>query len=121
VPSFDALVGGAILPPPPNAGPAPAAKPIRTAARLLTSAAALRPPYPASKLASGEEALLRLKLTIDAVGRVVAVDAVGPADRAFLEAARRHLLAHWRYKPASESGQAAPSTVIVALRFQLDD
>ena len=37
--------------------------------------------------------MLRLRLTIDARGRVVAVEPVGRADRAFLAAARRHLLA----------------------------
>jgi len=38
----------------------------------------------------------------------------------FLEAARRHLIAHWRYRPASEDGRAIASTAVITLRFQLD-
>ena len=53
-----------------------------------------------------EEATLRLRLTIDARGRVIAVEPVGPADPSFLEAARRHILRAWRYKPATEDGVA---------------
>ena len=53
--------------------------------------------------------MLRLKLTIDPRGRVIAVDPVGKADPAFLAAARRHLIAHWRYKPATEDGRAIAS------------
>lgn len=121
-PTFDQLIGPAIEPLPPRVDPLPVPKPapVRTGAKLLTSADALRPPYPESKLASGEEAVLRLKLTIDPRGRVVAVEPVGRADRAFLEAARRHLLAHWRYKPASEGGSAISSTTVISLRFELE-
>jgi len=67
-----------------------------------------------------EEAVLKLSLTIDERGRVVSVEPVGRADPAFLAAARRHLLAHWRYKPASEDGRAVSSTTVITLRFQLD-
>jgi periplasmic protein TonB len=94
--------------------------PVKLGPRLATPAWQLKPPYPASKIASEEEALLRLRLTIDASGKVVAVDSVGPADRAFLDAARRHLIAHWRYKPASEDGRAVSSSAVITLRFQLD-
>ena len=99
--------------------PLPAA-PVRHDAQLLTPPWQLKPPYPASKLASEEEATLRLRLTIDASGRVTAVDPVGSADREFLESARRYILGHWRYQPASEDGRAVPSTITVTLQFQLD-
>jgi len=52
--------------------------------------------------------------------RVVAVDPVGRTDPLFLEAARRHLIAHWRYKPALADGQAVASSMVITLRFQLD-
>lgn len=94
--------------------------PVKLGPRLATPSSELRPPYPASKIASEEEAVLRLRLTIDERGRVVAVDPVGAADRAFLDAARRHLIAHWRYKPASEDGKAVTSSAVITLRFQLD-
>jgi protein TonB len=95
-------------------------KPIRHDALLLTPSTELKPPYPASKLASEEEATLRLRLTIDEHGRVVAVDPVGPADRVFLDSARRYLIAHWRYEPATEDGRPVISSLTVTLRFELD-
>ena len=94
--------------------------PIKLGPRLATPEAELKPPYPQSKLLSEEEAVLSLKLTIDQSGRVVAVDPVGRTDAAFLTAARRHLLAHWRYRPASEDGRAVSSSTVITLRFQLD-
>ena len=87
---------------------------------LLTPASELRPPYPASKLASEEEATLQLRLTIDDHGGVIAVDPVGYADHEFLASARRYIIAHWRYQPASQDGRAVPSVLTVTLRFQLD-
>ena len=100
--------------------PKPLPIPVRLSPRLLTLPSELKPPYPRTKLASGEEAVLRLTLTIDERGRVVAVEPIGRTDRVFLDAARRHLLVHWRYKPASEGGRAVGSTIAVTLRFQLE-
>jgi protein TonB len=94
--------------------------PVKLGPRLATPDSELKPPYPASKLLTEEEAVLNLKLTIDQNGRVVAVDPVGRADPAFLAAARRHLLAHWRYRPASEDGRAVVSSTVITLRFELD-
>lgn len=92
-----------------------------TPAVLLTGAAELKPPYPPSKLAGGEEATLKLRLTIDAAGRVTAVEPIGRADRTFLTAARRHILAHWRYRPATSDGRGVETSLVINLRFQLDD
>lgn len=100
--------------------PVPTPAPVRIGAQLLTSSSELRPPYPPSKLAAEEEASLRLSLSIDERGRVVAVEPVGRADPVFLAAARRYMLAHWRYKPASEGGRAVASTIVITLKFQLD-
>ncbi|HEX6740593.1 MAG TPA: energy transducer TonB [Sphingomicrobium sp.] len=94
--------------------------PIKLGPTLLTAGDDLKPPYPSSKLLTEEEAVLTLRLTIDERGRVVAVEPVGKTDPVFLAAARRHLLAHWRYKPASEDGQAIGSSAVITLRFQLD-
>ena len=104
--------------PQPSANPLP--EPVKLEARLLTPASELKPPYPESKLASGEEAMLKLRLTIDETGRVVAVEPIGQADRVFLDAARRYLIAHWRYRPASEDGHPVTSSTVITLRFQLD-
>jgi protein TonB len=117
LPSLDPIVDPN---PGPTIEPVPTQAPVRTGARLLTPAEELKPPYPAAKLASGEEAVLRLRLSIDERGRVVAVEPAGRADRIFLDAARRHLMAHWRYKPATEGGRAMASTLVITLRFQLE-
>jgi protein TonB len=71
-------------------------------------------------LLSEEEAVLRLRLSISDDGRVIAVDPVGPADRTFLDAARRHLIAHWRYQPATEDGRTIASSIVITLRFELN-
>ncbi len=104
----------------PEITPLPKPYPVKLGAQLLTSGEELKPPYPSSKLITEEEASLTLRLTIDERGRVVAVEPVGKADPVFLAAARRHLLARWRYKPASEDGRAIASTAVITLRFQLD-
>ncbi|MEO5578255.1 MAG: energy transducer TonB [Sphingomicrobium sp.] len=92
---------------------------VRTGPRFATVGDAIRPPYPISKRESGDEASLRLRLTIDERGRVVAVDPVGRADPTFLEAARRHILRAWRYRPALEGAKAVPSTTTITLKFEL--
>ncbi len=103
--------------PEPRIAPVPA--PVRVGPRFATPPNAVRPPYPASKIASEEEAVLKLRLAIDPRGRVVAVEPVGRADPAFLAAARKHLLARWRYKPATEGGRAIASSTVITLRFEL--
>jgi protein TonB len=102
------------------AGQVPPPAAIRHEARLLTPSSELKPPYPASKLASEEEGVLTLRLSIDERGRVVAVDPIGVADRAFLESARHYLIAHWRYQPATEGDRPVSSTVTITLHFRLD-
>ena len=99
----------------------PKPAPVRLAARFNTPATALRPPYPSDKLRLEEEATLRLRLTIDARGRVTAVESVGAADPSFLEAARRHIIRAWRYKPATEDGIAVGSTTVITLSFRLEE
>lgn len=113
---------GPIVGPPTSTNPDPP-RPVelaRSDARLLTPAWDLKPPYPASKIASEEEAVLQLRITIDERGRVIAVEPLGRVDPAFLESARRHLLSHWRYKPAIEGGRPVASSTVIRLRFQLD-
>ena len=94
--------------------------PVRTGPRFATPDSRLRPPYPENKLSSGEEAALRLRLSIDERGRVTAVDPLGSADPSFLKAARRHLIAYWRYQPATEGGRPVASSTVITLRFQLE-
>ncbi len=107
-------------PPLPPANPVKAT-PVRVAAIFSTPEKAIRPPYPTSKIRLQEEATLRLRLSIDARGRVTSVEPVGAADPEFLAAARRHIIRAWRYKPATEDGAGVASTIVITLRFQLED
>ena len=107
-------------PPLPPADPVKVA-PVRIAAIFATPEGSVRPPYPASKLRLQEEATLRLRLSIDARGRVTSVEPVGAADPEFLAAARRHIIRSWRYKPATEDGTGVASSIVITLRFQLED
>lgn len=95
-------------------------QPVRTGPRFATPDADVRPPYPASMRAREQEAVLRLRLSIDQRGRVTAVEPVGKADPTFLAAARRHILKAWRYKPAMEGDRAVSASTVVTLKFQLD-
>lgn len=119
------------LPAPPMPGPiigngmdpAPLPLPaplIRSGPRFATPDADIRPPYPEAMRAREQEAVLRLRLSIDQRGRVVAVEAVGKADPTFLAAARRHILKAWRYKPAMEGDRAVAASTVVTLKFELD-
>ena len=99
----------------------PTPTPVRTGPRFITPEADLKPPYPQQKLRFEEEAVLRLRLSIDERGRVTSVEPVGRADPVFLASARKHLIARWRYKPATEGGRAVPSSTVITLRFQLEN
>lgn len=117
----DPIAGNAVEPQPlPLPDPiAPAI--VRKAPRFITPADLVRPPYPVSKQRLGEEARLRLSLAIDARGRVTSVTPVGAADPAFLAAAQRHIVRHWRYQAASEGGTAIASSIVITLTFKLEE
>jgi protein TonB len=96
-------------------------EPVRTGPRFATPASQVRPPYPESRRQLAEEAVLKLRLSIDERGRITAVESLGNADPAFLQSARRHIIAHWRYKPAMEGERPVASSTVITLRFELDD
>lgn len=116
----DSAVGNSVVPTP-DPLPLPMPDPVRVGPRFATAADLVRPPYPPDKLRGEEEAVLRLRLSIDPRGRVVAVEPVGPADRSFLDAARRHIIAKWRYKPATEDGRAVAATTVITLAFRIEE
>jgi len=108
--------------PGPDLGPTttPISQPVHVGPRFVTPERLIKPPYPADKQRLEEEATLRLKLSIDDRGRVTAVEPVGRVDRSFFEAARKHLIAYWRYKPATEDGRAVAATTVITLTFRLE-
>lgn len=109
-------IGSGIEPPPTK----PILDPVRLAPVFNTPDHLLRPPYPSDKQRLEEEGTLKLRLTIDERGRVVGVEPVGPVDRSFFESARKHLLAKWRYKPATVDGRPVASSTVITLRFELE-
>ncbi len=127
-PALDAIVptrepGPAVAGPGPAiADPVPLPKPplVTRGPLLLTSGADLRPPYPAVKETIGEEATLTLRLLINEKGRVLTVDPIGRADPTFAEVARRHIIIHWRFRPAVNSSQPTMSTTVITVAFRLD-
>jgi protein TonB len=131
IPAEDPVGFAVTLPQPPSPGPigtgtesianpTPKLDPVRIAARFATPDSLLRPPYPDDKRRLEEEGTLRLRLSIDERGRVVAVEPVGNVDRSFFESARKHLIAKWRYKPATLDGRPVPSSTVITLRFELE-
>ena len=117
IPPISGPIGPAVDPIPPT----PVADPVRVGPRFATPQHLIEPPYPDEKRRLEEEAVLRLKLSIDPRGRVIAVEPVGRVDRSFLEAARKHLIANWRYKPATEDGRAIASSTVITLTFRIED
>ncbi len=105
--------------------PAPLPTPVPTprlsvAARSLTAPSDLVPPYPDDMRRIGKEAIVRLSLSIDQRGRVTEVRPLSSADPSFVEAARKHIMKRWKYRPATEDGTAVASTVNVSIRFRMD-
>jgi len=94
---------------------------IRVGPKATTPEKALRPPYPEAKRRLEQEAVLRLRLGIDDHGRVRSVEPVGAADPVFLASARSHLIRNWRYAPATEGGRPVASSIVIILRFELDE
>ena len=93
---------------------------VSVAARSLTASSDLVPPYPDDMGRIGKEAVVRLSLSIDPRGRVTEIRALSTADPSFVEAARKHILKRWKYRPATEDGNAVASTVNVSIRFRID-
>ena len=116
LPPLDQIAGTRFEEPMPPAITPPV---VRTGPRFVTTGEDIRPPYPVAMRENEEEASLRLRLSIDERGRVVAVEPVGRADPTFLAAARRHILRVWRYRPAMEGARAVPSTTTITLKFEL--
>jgi len=99
--------------------PLPKIDPVMVGPRFATPERLIKPPYPIDKQRAEEEATLRLKLYIDERGRVTAVEPVGSVDRTFFEAARKHLIANWRYRPATQDGRPVATSTIITLTFRL--
>ena len=104
-----------------GASPIDPPKPVlRVGPKPTTREDALRPPYPEAMRRLDEEAVLKLRLSIDERGRVRSVEPIGAANPLFLASARNHLIRNWRYAPATEGGRPVASSIVITLRFELD-
>lgn len=98
--------------PPVTAGPAPA---------QLEYAVAPPPPYPREQLRNGDEGVVMLQVLVDVDGTPLEVGiAESSGHRELDQAARRHVLANWTFKPAMRDGVAVQAIGLVPIEFSVD-
>lgn len=79
------------------------------------------PAYPIDALRAGIQGTVLLKVLVDPTGKPVSVKiAHSSGSRALDTAARRHVLAAWRFHPALRNGHAIEAWVLVPVRFNLN-
>lgn len=87
----------------------------------LEYAVAPPPSYPRAALRAGLEGTVMLQVLVDVDGRPLAVEiAEGSGHRELDVAARRHVLAHWRFRPAMQGGVPVQAVGLVPIDFRLD-
>ncbi len=91
-------------------------KPVLTSPPQLVEAAA--PEYPPAAAAAGLEAVVKVRITVDATGAVTAAVVVAPVGNGFDEAAVA-AARQYRFKPAEWDGVPGPITVETAIHFVL--
>lgn len=83
--------------------------------------AAPPPPYPAQALRAGLTGTVLLRVLVDVEGRPIDVRVERSSGHRVLDAAaRRHVLAKWRFKPAMQEGRAMQAIGLVPIDFTLD-
>lgn len=93
--------------------------PVRRDATIL-GGSSLQPPYPASEIRNEREGVVRVRVTIDESGRVIAVQQVSATSEAFFQATQRQALSRWRFRPATEDGRPVQSSQTLTVHFRLD-
>lgn len=79
------------------------------------------PAYPIQALRTGVEGTVLLKVLVDPNGKPVQVLIEHSSGSRMLDdAARRHVLAAWRFHPATRDGHAIEAWAVVPVRFNLD-
>lgn len=79
------------------------------------------PLYPVQALRNGIEGTVLLKVLVDTHGKPVQVMIErGSGSRLLDDAARKHVLAAWRFHPAVRDGHAIEAWALVPVRFNLD-
>jgi protein TonB len=97
---------------------APDSSPI--AGMRLQYADAPSPPYPRDALIAGLQGTVLLQVLVDVDGRPLQVDIrQSSGHRKLDEAARRFVLKHWTFQPATKNGQRVQAVGIVPIAFNL--
>ena len=79
------------------------------------------PAYPVQALRAGVQGTVPLKVLVDLSGKPVQVMIErSSGSRALDDAARKHVLAAWRFHPAMRDGHAIEAWAVVPVRFNLD-
>jgi protein TonB len=103
----------AVVTPPVDAG-----KPLTGA--HLEYAANPAPTYPRDALIAGDTGTVLLQVLVDIDGRPIEVTVSRSSGHRALDlAARRQVLAHWRFKPAMRNGQPVQAIGLVPVEFSL--
>ena len=78
------------------------------------------PPYPLQALRTGTQGTVMLKVLVDQSGKPVQVTiARSSGSRVLDDAARAHVLAAWRFHPATRDGHAVQAWALVPVKFSL--
>lgn len=78
------------------------------------------PPYPIDALRAGSQGTVMLRVLVDVDGTPLQVDIQrSSGNRKLDDAARRHVLARWRFEPAMRDGVAVQAIGIVPIAFNL--
>lgn len=78
------------------------------------------PPYPPAMERQGVETDLRLRLDIDADGRVTGATPIGSHHRAFLQSTIDHIMARWRFRPKLVNDEAVASRRVFLFQFRIE-
>ncbi|MBO9576689.1 MAG: TonB family protein [Sphingobium sp.] len=84
-------------------------------------AKAFHPDYPPSLVREGLEGSVTVRVSIDATGRVSAIELIKATNPAFFEETRDQALRYWRFKPATSDGTPVASQQVLTVQFNLED
>jgi len=105
-----------------DAGPADIAPtPVPIAGMRLEYATAPSPPYPRNALRAGLQGTVMLRVLVDVDGHPLEVEVErGSGHRELDAAARKHVLRHWTFRPATVDGRPVQAVGIVPIAYRLD-
>jgi protein TonB len=87
----------------------------------IAYATATPPAYPIQALRAGIQGTVMLKVLVDPTGKPLqVVIARSSGSRLLDDAARKHVLAAWRFHPAMRDGHAIEVWALVPVRFNLN-